>query len=104
MKYRVFSRFLVLMKHIHSLESSCLAKEVLDEQLENEWPGAAKVAVEIMEQIQVEGVFDPEVSKHKFKNTVKVACISKNNDSLDEEIKGYKKMKALRDTKLLQPY
>ena len=97
MKYRVFSRVLGLMKHIHSQDGSGLAKQVLEEQLEKEWPGAAKVAVEIMQHLQVEGVFDPEVTKCKFKSIVKSACLTKNNESLAEDMKGYKKMKALRD-------
>ena len=97
MKYRMYSRLLNFMKHVHSSDSSSLCKQVLDEQITNDLPGLAKVAKEIEEEIGISGVFDENVNKLGFKKTVKEACKYANDESIANSISKYKKMSAIRD-------
>ena len=86
-----------LLKHVHSHGDQNLSKQVLLEQLENDWPGQSKDAVKIMDELGITGVFDSEVSKISFKRIVKRACRATSDQALKDEIKTYKKMKALKD-------
>ena len=56
-----------------------------------------KNAEEIMGIIGIDGLFNKDISKVKFKKTVKEACERKNGEELKENISKYTKMKALRD-------
>ena len=85
------------MKHVHSHNNQNLSKQVLLEQVENDWPGLSKDAMKIMTELGITGLFDPEVTKSSFKRTVKKACQDSNDESLRSEIQTYKKMKALKD-------
>ena len=97
MKYRVYGRVLNFIKHVHSHSDTNLSNQILSEQLSNDWPGQAQTAKQIMTELGITGLFDTAVSKSRFKGIVKKACQSRNNESLKEDISGYKKMKALRD-------
>ena len=83
MKYRVFSRILNFTKHIfcHS-EDSNLAKQVMNEQLQHDWPGLTKQAIHICNELNLSGLFDPQVSKSQFKSVVKKACLKFNEEEL----------------------
>ena len=97
MKYRIYSRLLNFFKHVHSQDSSSLAKLVLDEQLSNDWDGLSKVAKQIEEELEISGVFNADVRKQSYKKVVKEACHKKNDESISNSINQYKKMSALRD-------
>ena len=86
MKYRMYCRLLNFMKHVHSHSEQNLSKQVLLEQLENDWPGLSQVAVKVMTELGITGLFDTEVSKSSFKRTVKKACRLSNDESLRSEI------------------
>ena len=86
MKYRVYSRVLNLMKHIHSHSENNLSRQVLSEQLANDWPGQAQTAKQIMTELGITGLLDNQVSKSRFKGLVRNTCRIKNEESLKEEI------------------
>ena len=97
MKYRVYTRLLNFLKHVHSHSDSNLSRLVLEEQLKNDWPGLSQVGKKIMDELGITGLFESEVSKKRFKVIVKESCKAKNEESLQSEIQSYKKMRALRD-------
>ena len=97
MKYRVYGRVLNFIKHVHSHIESNLSHQVLSEQLNNDWPGQAQTAKQIMMELGITGLLDTMVSKSKFKGIVKNSCEMRNKESLNDDIQNYKKMKALRD-------
>ena len=76
-----------------------MAREILEEQVTNEWPGLVKDAVEICENLGVDGLLDNDVSKRSFKRTIKTALRRKNDEELNDELKKYKKMEILRNEK-----
>ena len=84
------------VKYIFSVfNRDTLAREILEEQVTNEWPGLAKDAVEICENLGVDGLLDNDVSKRSFKRTIKTALRRKNDEELNDELKKYKKMEIL---------
>ena len=98
MKYRVFARLLNLIKHIHCQDDETnLSKQILNQQLLNEWPGLSKTALKICNELNIVGLFNPQINKKQFKINVKRACRLKNDEDLISRIKTYKKMSAIRD-------
>ena len=97
MKYRMYGKVLNLIKHIYHHEEENLSKQILTEQLKNGWHGLSKDAMAIAEELELKGLFDSHASKGQFKLRVKEACRRRNDEELEEEIKSYKKMKAMRD-------
>ena len=64
MKYRVYSRVLNFIKHIHCHdEETNLSKQVLTEQISNDWPGLFQQAKCISEELNISGLLDPIISK-----------------------------------------
>ena len=98
MKYRVYSKVLNFAKHIHCQnEETNLSKQILTEQIANEWPGLAKQAISICKELNISGLFDPMVNKKQFKVIVKRVCKSRNEEELKGQIHIFTKMSALRD-------
>ena len=59
--------------HISHLEDGALAKEMMDEQVDNNWPGLTKEVRELVEMLQIE---DPKVtndSRKTYNEVVKKA-------------------------------
>ena len=97
MKYRVFIRHLNFIKFVFHQEESVLSKQILEEQLSNEWPGPAIEAKKVEELIGVTGLLDPNITKSEYKKIVKQSCEEANDEDLKQDILKYTKMKALRD-------
>ena len=85
------------MKHVHSHNNTNLSKLILEELRENNWPGLSKIANNVMEELNITGVFYIRESKNEFKKKVKDICTKENDKSLKQMIDQYKKMKAMRD-------
>ena len=97
MKYRVYGRLLNFIKHIHSHDDSNLSKQILNQQMMNEWPCLSKIALQLCNDLNVSGLFNSQMSKTQFKSVVKRACRTKSDEELADRIKSYKKMSAIRD-------
>ena len=67
MKYRLFGRQINLVKHIFSHDEENLSKQILTEQLKNDWPGISKSAVAISDELSLEGLYDNKVTKTPLK-------------------------------------
>ena len=97
-KYRVYSKILNFLKHVHCHDDSTnLSKQVLDQQIINDWPGFSKSAIQICEELNICGLLDSTVSKNEFKNRIRKACDEANQKEIYQQIQTYKKMSALRD-------
>ena len=99
MKSRVQKNILNFVKHTAMLDSKDLAKEILEEQVANKWPGLITDAMEICEDLEINGLLDAEVPKKTFKRTVKTAIRTRNDEDVKEEMNKYKKMDILRKEK-----
>ena len=87
-----------MVKHINCQdEQTNLSKQIMNEQIANEWPGLSKQAQSICDKLKVTGLFDNKITKKQFKGMVKKACIQCNEQDLQDQISQYKKMSALRD-------
>ena len=86
------------MKHVHSHdEGTNLSKQILSEQMKNNWPGTSQTALAICQELSIDGIFDSNITKNQFKLKVKEACQKANDAELLSIIAGYKKMSAIRD-------
>ena len=78
-------------------EESSLAKQVMNEQMSNEWMGLYMDSKSICDELNIVGLFDPAINKKKFKAIVRNACLKSNEEDLINQISSYKKMVAMRD-------
>ena len=97
MKYRIYRSKLNLVKYI-SLQNQeeSLAKEVLVEQIKNNWPGLVKEAQTIAEELELEGLLDDSISMKNWKKITKSECKKRNDKFLTDQLKSYKKLDALK--------
>ena len=56
MKLRIYKEKLALISHIKNMDEKSLASQIYREQIENDWPGLAKEAKEICEDLGIEDV------------------------------------------------
>ena len=97
MKYRVYSKIINFIKHIHSQNEENLSKQIMNEQISHDWSGLTSVASEICAEMKLSGLLDLNVNKKQFKLSVKRACTKRNYEDLKEQISTYKKMSAIKD-------
>ena len=97
MKYRVYNKIRNFAKHIHSQNDDTLCKQIMNEQIKNDWKGLVSDALNICAEMHVPGLLDPNVNKKKFKLDVKKACMKMNEEDLKQQISSYKKMLAMKD-------
>ena len=89
-------RKLNLIHHIKSLDDSCLAKEVYEEQLKNNWPGLTQECIEICDILDIPNVTTVELAKGAWKNKVKKAVQNKNSNNLKKTMETYSKLDEMR--------
>ena len=64
MKYRVFSKILNFTKHILCQdENTSLAKQIISEQISNEWDGLYKDTEKISDYFNVSGLSNPLITQ-----------------------------------------
>ena len=97
MQYRVYNKIMNFAKHIFSQNDDTLCKQVMNEQIKNNWSGLSSKASKICEELNVAGLYDSNIRKKEFKVNAKKACAQMNENQLKEQISSYKKMVALRD-------
>ena len=91
MKYRVYNKIMNFAKHIFSQNDDTLCKQVMNEQIKNNWSGLSSKASKICEELNVAGLYDSNIRKKEFKVNVKKACAQMNENQLKEQISSYKK-------------
>ena len=98
MESRVSQKQLNFLKHILCLSDDTLAKQVLNTQRDFNLPGFATLATNLMKELELPNLFEDkvnqELSKKKWKSTVKEAIQNNVECKLRENIKSFKKLKS----------
>ena len=68
MKWRIWEQKLLLVKAIRQLEDNVLAKEVFNQQLEMGWPGLAREATKICQEIGLQDICRKDISKKNIQD------------------------------------
>ena len=84
MKLRIYQEKLALISHIKSMDEKSLASQMYREQLEKGWPGLAKEAKVICEELEIEDINTSTLTKSEFKRLTKGAIRTKNEAILKE--------------------
>ena len=72
-KLRVWREKIMLIHHIRRLHKEALASEMYREQVRNNWPGLAREAEDICEQLGIQNVNETLLSKAQFLQLVDTA-------------------------------
>ena len=97
LELEIVKRKLNLIQHIKSLDQSCLAKEVYDEQLRNNWPGLTQECIELCETLNIPNITTTEFTKGSWKNRVNQAIKSRNTDILKKNMEQYSKLEEMKN-------
>ena len=66
----------MMILHLRNLDENSLASKIYKEQREKGWPGLAKEATEICEELEIENVNETQMTKSEFKrmmnNAIKI--------------------------------
>ena len=93
MESRIWREKIMLIYHVSHLEDGDLAKEMMEEQVSNNWPGLVKEVDELCKMLQLE---DPKVTqdgKKAYNEMVKKACRWKDEALMKEEMSKMKEKK-----------
>ena len=91
MGLRIWVEKLMLVLHIRRLGEETLARKVYEEQKNNNWPGLAKEAEKICEELSIENVHETKLSKKVYRSKVIRACHKVNEKRLKEQAEGKQK-------------
>ena len=94
MESRIWREKIMLIYHISHLEDGDLAKEMMEEQITNNWPGLVKEVEELVEMLQIEDPKETEDGKKAYNDEVKRACKWRDEALMKEE------MERMRDKKM----
>ena len=83
------------MFHISHLEEKDLAREMMEEQVSNKWPGLVEEVKELCETMRIEDPRMTEKGRRAYNEMVKEACRWKDEAMMKEEM-GKMKDKKLR--------
>ena len=87
----------MLIYHVRHLEDGDLAKEILEEQVNNKWPGLAEEVEQLCKMLQI---VDPKVTqdgKKAYNEVVKKACKWRDEAMMKEEMEKMKEEQRLED-------
>ena len=98
MRNRLNKMKLNLAYHIRTLEKSNLAYQVMEEQIQYNWPGLATEVRSLCQSLGLENIVDdsPTMSKSLWKQLVKKAVHKLNEEELSERLENYSKLDELR--------
>ena len=85
MKLRIYKEKLSMILHLKDLDEHFLASQIYQEQVDKGWPGLAKEAREICQDLHIEDVNTTSMNKSEFKRLVKGAIETKNEAILKEQ-------------------
>ena len=64
----------MLIYHVSHLEDGDLAKDMLEEQMINNWPGLVKEVDELVQMLQIEDPKTAQCGRNACNKIVKTAC------------------------------
>jgi hypothetical protein len=91
MKLRIYKEKLSMILHLKDLDEHSLASQIYQEQVEKGWPGLAKEAKEICEELQIEDVNTTTKTNGEFKILVKRAIETRNEEMLKQQAQNKQK-------------
>ena len=86
----------MLIHHIRTLDKEALASEMYYEQVKNNWPGLAREAGDICEQLGIQNVNETVLSKKQFSQLVESAILTEEDKLLKSESANMDKMKVIQ--------
>ena len=92
---RIWCEKIMLIFHISRLEDGELAKDMLEEQVANNWPGLAKEVDELAKMLRIDNPKDTQLSKKAYKEEVYRTCRWRDEAIMKEEM-GKMKEKKMR--------
>ena len=95
MKSRIEREKVMLVYHISHLEEHDLAKEMLEEQVSNNWPGLAREVSDICESLRIENPRMTEKGRQEYKKIVKEATRWADEANMKREMEKLKKMEKM---------
>ena len=75
----------MLVHHLRSLSQEALASEMYEEQVRNNWPGLAREAEDICDQLGIEDVNETRLSKSQYSQVVDAAILYKEDKNMKSE-------------------
>ena len=102
MESRIWREKIMLIHHISHLEDRDLAKEMMEEQITNNWPGLVKEVEDLVQMLQIEDPKLTEDGKKAYNDEVKRACKWRDEALMKEEMEKMKdkKMKTMYNQNL----
>merc|ERR1712112_426831 len=95
MKSRIDREKVMLIYHISHLGEDDLAKEMLNEQVSNDWPGLAREVSDICEALRIEDPRVTEKGRQEYNRIVKQACRWADEANMKKEMEKLKKMESM---------
>ena len=71
MKYRIWTSKLIFVNTLKNMQDGTLAKEIFDEQVNRGWPGLAKEATKICQDLELPNIIKERIGKRKWESMVK---------------------------------
>ena len=85
MKLRIYKEKLSMILHLKELDEHSLASQIYREQVEKGWPGLAKEAKQICEELDIEDINSSTMSKGEFKRLIVGAIKNKDEAILRQQ-------------------
>ena len=117
MKRRIWSRKLIFVNTLKNMPEQTLAKQIFNEQVRRGWPGLAREARELCQNLGLPDIVKEKIYKLKLENLVKKGVLENHEEELKKEVdsksklegiknedmkrKEYFKQKSLEDTRML---
>ena len=83
----------MLIYHVSHLDEESLAKDMLEEQVANNWPGLASEVSDLCKSMNLEDPRTTEKGRKAFNNLVKEGCKWKDEARMKEEMQTMKEKK-----------
>ena len=93
MESRIWREKIMLVYHVSHLDEGSLAKDMLYEQVANNWPGLASEVKDLCKSMNLEDPMTTEKSRKAFNNIVKEGCKWKDEARMKEEMQKMKEKK-----------
>ena len=93
MESRIWREKIMLVYHVSHLDEGSLAKDMLEEQVANNWQGLASEVSDLCQSMNIEDPRTTEKNRKAFSNLVKERCRWKDEARMKEEMQKMKEKK-----------
>ena len=97
MRLRIMMRKLIFVNDLKMMDTETLAHQVYSEQVKYGFPGLAREAESMCQELDLPNIVRVNVDKQEWKGLVKRMAVKKHSEQLDKELEeGYSKLKDIR--------